>query len=192
MARDDYKNMANPEPEVKQRNAPGWLWMLVGLILGAFVMGLVWLKLEPAAPDSEWVGAKPDHQPQRVQKEPEPAPEVVEVPPHKPRFEFFEKLRKKEVVVPDEQLELRETKPDPTARYQIQVGSFIKPSDAERVKAELALLGLETRVYRVDIGAGKVRHRVVAGPYLGWSALQKARKRLMANGFQQLLVKVVK
>jgi cell division protein FtsN len=185
MARD-YKYRASPRR--KKKSAPAWLWMLVGLLVGAFVMGLVWLKLDSSQENGdEWVGAKPDRQPQRV----EPKKPVVDVPPHKPRFEFYDKLGRQEVLVPDDQLDLR-SEVEKTARYEVQVGSFVKSSDAERLKAELALLGIETRVAEARIAAGKVRYRVIAGPFLGRSALDKVRSQLKSNGHLELLVRVVR
>jgi len=92
----DYKYRAAQKK--RKKSAPAWLWMLVGLVVGAFVMGLVWLKMDAPLDDERWVGAKPDRQPQRVEKNEAPA----QVPPHKPRFEFFDELREKEVLVPDE------------------------------------------------------------------------------------------
>lgn len=184
MARD-YKYRAAPKK--KKQSAPAWLWMLVGLLVGAFVVGLAWLKLESDDTQGEdWVGAKPDRQPQRL----EPVKPEVDLPEHKPRFKFYEKLGRQEVLVPDEQLELR-SEVEKTARYEVQVGSFAKPTDAERMKAELALLGIETRVAEARIGAGKVRYRVIAGPFLGRSVLDKVRKQLKANGHSQLLVRAI-
>lgn len=180
----DYKYRASAKK--KKTSAPAWLWMLVGLVVGAFVMGLAWLKLESEdANGQEWVGAKPDRQPQRVESK-----KSVEVPPHKPRFEFYEKLGRQEVLVPDEQLDLR-SEVEKTARYEVQVGSFVKSADAERLKAELALLGIETRVAEARIAPGKVRYRVIAGPFLGRSELDKVRRQLKSNGHGSLLVRVV-
>jgi len=184
----DYKYRASPRK--KKQSAPAWLWMLVGLVLGAFVMGLAWLKLSAPEPEQKWVGAEPDRPPQAV----EPRRPEAELPPHKPRFEFYDKLGRQEVLVPDEQLDLRPggEADDPTARYVIQVGSFAKPADAERVKAELALLGIETRVAEATLDAGTVRYRVLAGPFLGRTALDRVRAMLKQNGYAQLLIKVVK
>jgi len=185
MARD-YKYRASPTK--KKKAAPPWLWLLVGLLVGAFAVGLAWLKMDAEEPNGEeWIGAKPDRQPQRV----EPKQKVPnDLPPHKPRFEFFDKLGRQEVLVPDEQLELR-SEVEKTARYEVQVGSFVKPADAERLKAELALLGIETRVAEARLGLGKVRYRVIAGPYLGRSMLDKVRRQLKSNGHNSLLVRAV-
>lgn len=184
----DYKYRT--EKPTSSKGAPAWIWMLTGLLLGAFAVGLVWLKFEAPAGEQRWVTAPPDREPQGDESPHKP----VDVPPHKPRFEFFDKLGRQEVVVPEEQLDLR---PDPaandaTAQYLIQAGSFAKVSDAERMRAELALLGIETRVSEARLDSGRVVRRVVAGPYLGRDALDKARGRLKQNGYRQLLVRIVR
>lgn len=181
----DYKYRAAQKKQKKP--VPAWLWILVGLLLGAFVMGLAWLKLDSVdRQEAKWVGAKPDRQPQRVEK----GKPLTEVPAPKPRFDFYQDLRDKEVLVPDDQLDLRTSRKDETARFQVQVGSFASPADAERLKAELALLGVETRISRAH-ASGKQWYRVVAGPYLGRSELDKVRSRLKENGHRQLLVRIV-
>ena len=184
MARD-YKYRTTPQK--KKAPIPGWLWAVAGQVVGAFITGLVWLKMDAGdAVEGEWVGAKPDRTPQRAPEK----PPVTELPPPKPRFEFYEKLQREEVLVPDEQLELR-SRVNETARYEVQVGSFSKSADAERLKAQLALLGIETRGTEARLGDGNVRHRVIAGPYLGRSALEKVRQQLKSNGYSGFLVRAV-
>ncbi len=54
----------------------------------------------------------------------------------------------------------------PEASYLVQAGSFSKAGDAEARKAELALLGVQSRVDPVEVG-GKRYHRVILGPLSG-------------------------
>jgi cell division protein FtsN len=184
----DYKYRAASKK--KQKQTPAWLWLLVGLLVGAFVVGLAWLKLDDGTPEPKWVGAQPDRPPQQAESQ----PPVVELPPRKPRFEFFDKLPHQEVVVPSEQLDLRASRaaPDPTASYVIQIASFAKSQEAEKARAEVALLGVETRVERAHLQDGSTRYRVLAGPYLGRTGLDKVRNRLKQNGYRQMLVRVLR
>ena len=62
---------------------------------------------------------------------------------------------------------------------------------ALRAAAQLALLGVETRVSEARLDTG-LRYLVIAGPYLGRSALDKVRSLLRQNGHQGLLVRVVR
>lgn len=184
----DYKYRAAPQKP--QKTAPAWLWALAGLLVGALAVSLVWLKLDEQPPAERWVGAEPDRPPQQVEEE----TPVAQLPPHKPRFNFYDKLPGQEVLVPEEQLELRAEPAlaDPSSRYLIQVISYANTADAERMKAELALLGIETRVGEAVISGGRTVYRVMAGPYLGRDELDRARKLLKSNGHANLLVRILR
>lgn len=184
----DYKPRSSRRSK-QRRGVPGWLWALAGLLLGLFIMGLVWLKLETPERAREWIGGKPDDPPRTAPRKEEVT--RPQIPEYKPRYQFYDELRRKEVVIPEEQLEARETA-DPTAQYLVQVGSFARPEDADRLQAELALLGIETRVSKARLEGGRVRYRVQAGPYLGRSALDRARRRLKRNGYRDLLVRIIR
>ena len=95
----DYKHRAQKRPSKKP--LPAWLWLLTGLLLGGFIVGLVWLKGQSLDAGGEWVGAKPDRPPQGKA---ERAARVEVPPPPKPRFDFYNMLPKMEVVVPDDEL----------------------------------------------------------------------------------------
>ena len=188
MARD-YKHRAQTKKVKKP--LPGWLWLITGLLLGVFLMGLFWLKGQSIDIGGEWVGAKPDRPPQG---KPAAAPRSAEVPPSpKPRFDFYTMLPKMEVVVPDDELDQEPAAPASNAQpatYLVQVGSFRKAADADRLKAQLALLGFEARVASARISSHDTRYRVRSGPYRGKQALNKARRRLADNGFKGLVIRV--
>jgi cell division protein FtsN len=138
------------------------------------------------------VGAKPDRPPQGRSEPARP----VEVPPApKPRFDFYTMLPKMEVVVPDDELDqgpvIAANGPNAApATYLVQVGSFLKTVDADRLKAQLALLGFEAKVVSARISAQDVRYRVRSGPYHGKKALNEARERLAANGIKGIVIRV--
>jgi cell division protein FtsN len=186
----DYKHRAQKKPPKKP--LPGWLWLLTGLLLGGFIVGLVWLKGQSAEGGGEWVGARPDRPPQGKA---EPARRVEVPPPPKPRFDFYNLLPKMEVVVPEDELDqepagVAGAPPAEPATYLLQVGSFRRSGDAESLKAQLALLGFEARVVSARIGAQDTRFRVRSGPFHGKDALNKARSRLAENGYKGLVIRV--
>ena len=188
----DYKHRASPRRRKKSSGpASGWRWMLAGLLLGAFLVGLAWLKLESPVEAPKWIGAEPDRAPRTPAAGEHPEPGI---PPYRPRYRFYDELGRKQVVIPEEQLDRRDSPAalDPTARFLVQVGSFVHPEDADRLQAELALLGIETRITKASLGGGRLRYRVQAGPYLGRSELDAARNRLKKNGYRDLLVRIVK
>ena len=187
----DYKHRA--QKKKARKPLPGWLWLITGLLLGLFVTGLFWLKDQSADIGAEWVGAKPDRPPQG-ESAPAPARRPEVPPPPKPRFDFYTMLPKMEVVVPDDELDQEPVAArgadDRPATYLVQVGSFRKTADADRLKAQLALLGFEAKVVSARISARDVRYRVRSGPYPGRQALDKARRRLAENGFKGIVIRV--
>lgn len=74
-------------------------------------------------------------------------------------------------------------------KYMLQVGSFPKASDAEALKARLALQGFVASVHPATIH-GKVWNRVRLGPYASASALEAAKKKLAADGIHAIALEV--
>src|SRR5690606_5817289 len=128
------------------------------------------------------------------------APEQRE--PASARFEFYEKLREFEVVVPEVETPARSapaatsartaaTAPGPALEpgsYVLQAGSFTSVADADRRQASLALLGVESRIQRVTID-DEVFHRVRIGP-LSLEEVERVRARLREAGVETLLMKL--
>jgi len=200
MATRDYKARERIKPRHPRRGGSGFFWFVTGAVLGAFGVGVAWTMHErtpPASPSSTQAKAPPTT---------------------KPNFVFHQILPEMEVVVPDEQLGAsasppRIPKPAPQAKaaptekrhqqpasgpaktaagsgsYLVQVASFRTTSDAERLKAKLALLGIQARVTKVNIN-GKDWYRVRAGPYEGKQEVSKTRGLLSSNGLQGIVVKL--
>ena len=70
--------------------------------------------------------------------------------------------------------------------YFLQAGSFRKASDADRVRAQIILLG-----QNVQVESGTVRdevwYRVMVGPFASREQLNSAQKNLAGSGFGNLL-----
>jgi cell division protein FtsN len=117
---------------------------------------------------------------------------------NRPRFEFYKILPEMEVVVPDEEARQltapKPSKPAVTAaakeRYLLQVASFQNHSDADRLKAQLALLGVEAAIQTVEIKGGETWHRVRVGPFNDQDTLASTRERLQSNGIESILLKL--
>jgi len=184
MARD-YKHRA--QPRAKQKQPSCWIWFIAGLLLGVLSVGLSWLKLgTDAVKDPQWISAKPA---KGGADSGRPA-----APP--PRFDFYDRLPEMEVVIPEEALppprpaSTGADAPPPAATpLLIQVGSFKKAADADRLKAQLALLGMEVRVSRVKIDDGDTWHRVRVGPFKDRQSLDAARKRLAENSMSGIIIR---
>ena len=176
--------------EATPSEAPGWVWMLLGLSLGLVVAAAVYVSdrrvnLQSAVP-------APTQTPQPQRRE-EPAPETPMAPHPATRFDFYEILPKFEVVVPEVESQAR---PDRVATsvgdpgsYVLQAGSFRASGDAERMRATLALLGIESRIQKVTIDTNDF-HRVRIGPMSDLEQLNGVRRRLWDAEIEVLLIKV--
>lgn len=100
-----------------------------------------------------------------------------------PRFQFYEMLPRLEVVLPETEPRARpdrtETAPAEPApgRYVLQAGSFSAAAEAEAMRANLALLGVESWTQSVTIDAVEY-HRVRIGPTDDLEWLNGVRNRL--------------
>ena len=75
-------------------------------------------------------------------------------------------------------------------RYIIHVASFRAQDDAERQKASLALIGIESRIESVTIDDKDTYYRVRVGPENDWRKVQSTMARLDENGIEALLIKL--
>lgn len=74
--------------------------------------------------------------------------------------------------------------------YLVQVGSFKRGADAERLKAELALLGITSRVEVATIASGETFHRVRTGPFADQSEVERVRALLKRNGKDSMTIPI--
>ncbi|GAB3387037.1 SPOR domain-containing protein [Lysobacter fragariae] len=78
---------------------------------------------------------------------------------------------------------------DANVRYLLQAGAFQASSQAEELKAKIALLGLGARVESAQI-SGKTVYRVRMGPYGTASDLAEAKRKLSSGGLPAMAIKV--
>ena len=119
----------------------------------------------------------------------------------KPRFEFYKILPGSEEAAPA--AKPAEDKPAdakagegkakdakaPAEPLYLQVGAFQKSSDADNLKARLALIGMDAAVLEVEVpDKGKI-YRVRVGPFSSVDEMNRARKQLSDNGVQTAPVK---
>jgi cell division protein FtsN len=184
MARD-YKQRRR----TRKQPTPGWVWLLTGLTLGLGVALFVHLQhttgVAPAEP-AVTRAVKPASQQAEETAELEPVPESG--------FDFYTMLPGLEVVVPEEDVRPRgagSAAPTPQlapGRYWIQAGSFRRYQDADRRKAELALLGLNSSIQAVTLD-GQTWHRVRIGPLPDAAQAEQTRRRLTESGIGALAVR---
>lgn len=202
---------------------PGWLWMAIGLTVGAFIVFL--MKLEPGQGDDV----------KRVKQEQQKATRIAEAnktppspqQPVKPKYDFYTLLPESEVIVPPDAVPEKTlptpqpvpvapvtpaeaakidtaraqaalagitpppappvSKAAPVTRFFLQAGSFRKEADADKVRAQIILLG-----QAVSVESGTVKdetwYRVLVGPFSNREQLTTAQKQLAGSGFSNLLL----
>jgi cell division protein FtsN len=72
--------------------------------------------------------------------------------------------------------------------YLLQVGAFPNASDAETLKAKLAMQGFVANVQSVNIG-GQPYNRVRLGPFRSATELESTKKRLTSAGINAIALK---
>jgi len=124
--------------------------------------------------------------------QPEPAavkPELAApaTPEAAPSFDFYK-------VLPGDAPGVMPPSPGASASvplYYLQAGAFQNPADADNLKAQLALLGIEAAIQTRDLGEKGVFHRVRVGPFRAMDEINRTRTLLTQNNIPATLVKEV-
>jgi cell division protein FtsN len=136
------------------------------------------VKFEPAKPDKTESAKGPSQAPGKP-------------PEAKPRLDFYTILPGKEEVVPDKDVS-KSTASGSASRvvYYLQAGAFQAATDADNLKARLALAGLEAQIQTATLPDNSIWHRVRLGPYTNAQDLEKARAALKENKIDNAVIKV--
>ncbi|MEI6068186.1 MAG: SPOR domain-containing protein, partial [Methylococcaceae bacterium] len=131
-----------------------WKGMLITAIIIAFVVFLVYLRRN---------GSTTENPPQTSQTIPNKtgvesvvAPKEEQKPEIKlPQFDFYTILPEKEVVVPEYEIKTR-TREERVGKakethYIMQAGSFKTFKEADRLRAKLAAMGIESKVQKAKV-----------------------------------------
>ena len=193
MAPRDYKHRRKGGGR-KTQPARGWLWFACGLAVGvAGTLAAEFFEYFSAESVAQVVrgatggDASGAHASRQATE--------TEEPSKRPRFEFYTMLPEMEVAVPDYELdkvtESRSSQPpEDDVTYVLQAGSFRKLEQADRLKAELALIGMPAQIQTVAIDGATTWHRVRVGPFTNLQALNEARSELQRNGLKVMVLKV--
>lgn len=211
MANTKRSTGAKRTAQSKQQAAGGSRmgWFLSGLLPGLFVAFLVHMHHDR---DSGVMGPSPSGE--SAQQQGEHGGDR-----NRPRFEFYELLSEMEVVVPDDPEEEEATTaavpdapaapapeataPDPapaeepatadvdesTTLYMVQAGSFQSHDDADRMKANLALIGVQANIESVQVDSGQTWHRVRIGPFADRDRVESLRSQLEDNNVDSILLR---
>ena len=167
----------------RKSGSPLLTGLLIGMVIGvAIAAALAWFLMKSPSPfvQNHQVG-------EQAAVTPAPGTPAAETKAgEKPRFDFYKVLTDKQdhsAAPSTAQPQAPAVAPKSAAGAQyLQVGSFANPSDAEKLKARLALMGFEADVQTAELGDKGVWHRVRLGPYKTAADLEKARAALKQNG----------
>jgi cell division protein FtsN len=167
----DYANRKRPAKRTPQKKKPAPVkkpvpWLVV-LIAVALVGGFVWMLKS--------IAGKGDSAAQQRQVAPEisaTAQPPAEPLPQRPeeRWEYIEELENREVIVDVPEREIGPPK-------VMQCASFRKLDDAQQMRAQIAMVGLESLIRTTD-GQNGQWHRVMLGPYETKREAERDRHKL--------------
>ena len=113
-----------------------------------------------------------------------------------PVFDFYTVLPEYETVVDEKQFFNEVQKParkqEATSTYILQAASYSSFKDADKLKAKLALNGLNSRIEKISVEGKGQFYRVRLGPYSSTRTKKDVVKRLGALGIKPLHLKVEK
>jgi cell division protein FtsN len=189
---------------------PWWVLVLIGIVIGAIAMGIVAHRgLIPSLRRNDQPQANPN-----AVAEKGSAPGIAGngTSSSASQFDFYKVLPEKEVVIPNSELSAMAkaeqqkaaaannaagSAPAPgtsapsssgAGGYVLQVGAFPSASDADAMKAKLALQGFTAHVQQVKLD-GQVWNRVRIGPFASATQLQSVQKQLKDAGIKSIPLK---
>ena len=192
----DYKPRRSPQRGPRRAGLPGGAGVAIGLAIGLAIAAAVhWHDRRairsgppPAAPAS--ASATPATKP--AAKRAHAAASTATAPPAS-SYDFFKILPSLEVVVPSNTKEAKpDVRPAPETRpgtYVIQAGSYKHFADADRIRAQLALQGIESKVQKVSVDRD-TWHRIRIGPVSNLQQLNHIRDVLRSAHIRALVIRV--
>ncbi len=182
----DYKNSPKPKDKPKKsKGFPGWGWFMVGVVVAILVV-----KLGPVLWQAEMRAGKA-----AVKNAPPAAASrsAAASASTQPHFDFYKMLPSFQVVIPGQDKDVHSgnnaTPVQQPGSYILQVGSFPNYADADKMKATLALQGIESSIQSVQVNNGSTWNRVRIGPIKDLKQLNDIRAKLADDHIEPLVIK---
>ncbi|KAF3982323.1 MAG: SPOR domain-containing protein [Methylococcales symbiont of Hymedesmia sp. n. MRB-2018] len=191
----DYKHRANQNKKKPQQTfVAWWKWLLIIVLIAVFVYFLFFLSHSlPEIKDKQT--SKKISISQKATKPKVNIPKRQNLKPKQPRFDFYTILPETEVVVPDYEIKTRSREEQfgkgKPSKYVIQVGAFREPAEADKLRARLALLGIESHVEKANVG-NVIWNRVKMGPFSSSSSVSAIKTQLSQNNIDVIVTEIKK
>jgi len=212
----DYKSRNSVK--ARKSGSPLWVGLFIGYTLGIASAIGVWLYISQAPSPFLTQGKEsPGQSLEKSAQRPPSSSVEKKVSPHAnqpetagPRFDFYKILPGIEEPPVEDAFDLTPLPPTtaatqkapeklpaktseeavvPKDQYYLQAGSFRSSGDAERMKAELAMLGVVASVQVGKSDSNVLVHRVRIGPFTRIEELDRVRAVLQSNGMTTSLVR---
>ena len=197
MAKKKRRTAGRRAADRRRTNAfSGWVYMLIGLAIGLAVASAVYVSGQDRIAKEASAPALPEP------AEPAPevaAPAVAEPAGSKPEtgvtFDFYDMLPNLDVEVFDEEPQPARSQPAPpppvsrAGIYILQAGSFSQLTDANRRKAEMALLGVRSDIKKGVVN-GRTVYRVYTDPMSSPDDVNRTSQKLASAGIEVMRKRV--
>lgn len=172
----DYAKRVAQKRQPMKSQIPTWVWFFTGLVSGLFLAFLIYL-----------AKFAPESLPAQLARE-EPTANITpaDVIKKKPPFQFYEIFPKNEVLIVEES---EGPKSRQSTRYVLQTGSFSTVEDADRMRANLILLGLEVSIKKIMV-RGELRYRVLVGPLQSDRELNQIKGKLSEAEIESIALRL--
>ncbi|MFT4721544.1 MAG: cell division protein FtsN [Candidatus Azotimanducaceae bacterium] len=172
------------EKKVSARSAaPGWLLFSTGLFTGLFSAFILFV----------WLYAPADQEVAQLveaQKSARPGPTTPTEETEETAWTFYEIFPKFEVPIVEEYGPAGEKQASKDTRaYVLQAGSFRTAGDADKLRAELILLGMDVYLQKIQKG-GQTWYRVMVGPIDSQLELTRKRNLLAESAIETISLRV--
>lgn len=167
--------------------------LIVGLCVGLAIAAIaaVYITNAPVPFVNKVQRPTENIQPGADGKLPDPNKPLYAPPPAPPKPTESAKVEPPPAVAPAPAKDARTAAPaaDEGTRFQLQAGAFRTPEDADAMRARLALMGLDARVFPIE-QAGTTLYRVRLGPYGQIDDVNRTRKMLADNGIEAQVIRL--
>ena len=190
MARD-YKHAEVFSPGTKP--LPLWIWLFAAVAISGFA-GLIYYldQYERAKTIAQHVDTSKSKATTEKEAQAKPSDDSNS------RFDFYKLLPTLSVDVPKSDTTDRQnntandqkSNSTPAFSYILQAGSFKEFHEADRLKASLALIGIQANIEKVTLNQSEVWHRVRIGPLTSKREMNKIRNQLRTNNIEPIMLKV--